>query len=143
MHLHALEAVDLPCLADLRLHREDLGQDFADGHRIGNGGEQDPALFDAAHVRPFVVDELAFRCALDGTELESPLAEEEIGVDLGERAERFGARQQRTGLAEILVPGLELNEMLGARVHAGRPHGVDKKIAPVPGETSVHIRRRR
>src|SRR3989442_12904737 len=73
--LYALEATPLTRLPDLRLHRQDSGQHFADRRRIGDGGEQDAALLHAARVRPFVVDELSFLRAVDGTELEPPLAE--------------------------------------------------------------------
>src|SRR5439155_3299176 len=127
--LHALEVVDLTRLADFRLHREDSRQHFADRRRIRDRGEQDAALFHAARVRSFVVDELSLHRAVDGAEFEPALAQREIRVQLNEGADGSGARQECSGFAEVLVARLQLDEMLRARVHAGRAREMDKKVA--------------
>src|SRR5713226_358313 len=129
MDLDALEAVDLTCLADFRLHREDLQENLTDGRNIGDGREEDPALLHAALVLPFVVDELPSLHALDHAEFEPPLAEGEVHVHLDERAEALCTRQEGARLAEVLVPRLQLDEVPRARVHVGRERGMDKKIA--------------
>src|SRR5207244_6091395 len=98
--LHALEAVHFTRLADLRLYREDSRQHFTDRRPIGDGGEQDLALLHAARVRSFVIDELSLLHAVDGTELEPPLAKGEIRVRLDEGAQGGGRGREHRGLAE-------------------------------------------
>src|SRR2546425_6444910 len=143
MDLDALEAVHLTGLADLHLHRENLPEDLADGRGIGHGREQDSALFDGTRVRPFVIDELPFLRAVDRPQLQPSLAEGEVCVDLEERAEAFRTREERPCLAEVFVSCLELDEELGAGVHAGREREMDKKVALISkGSEPRRLRRR-
>ncbi len=120
-----MEAIHLSRLADLRLHREDLSEDLADGRGIGQRGEQDSALFHGTRVRPFIIDELPFLRAFDCPQLQPSLAEGEVGIDLKERPDAFCTREERPRLAKVFVPCLQLDEMLRARVHAGRERELD------------------
>src|SRR5437773_12369979 len=117
--LDALEAIDLAGLSDLRLHRQHLAEDLQDRLRVRDRDEEDAALFDPADVRPLVVNELSLARAADGAEFQAPLSEGEVAVDLLDRGNVFRAGQEGSGLSEVLVPTLHLDEPF-----FGGPHGL-------------------
>src|SRR6266702_2412337 len=59
------------------------------------------------------------------------IAEREVRVHLTESPDAFRSGQEGPCLPEILVPRLEFDEVLRARVHAGRDEADEKKLAVV------------
>src|SRR5467141_1439697 len=101
--MDTLEPIDLAGFAYLGLHREDLRQDLADGRRVGQRRKEHPTLLHSGRVRPFVVDELAFWRALDGTELEASFSDGKVGVHLFDLCDMLRAFQEGPGLPEVFV----------------------------------------
>src|SRR5438046_1222030 len=118
VHLDSLEPVDLAGLADLGLHREDAGQDLADRRCVRDRCKEDPTLLHAADVGPLVVDELTLPSSLDRSELEAPFPQAEVRVALARGGAMFRSREKGPSLAQVLVPGLELDEVFLSRIHA-------------------------
>src|SRR5207247_5886109 len=127
--LDALEAIDLAGLSDLRLHREHLAEDLQDGLRIRDRHKEDAALLHPAGVRPLVVDELSVLRSDDGAEFQAPLSEGEVAVDLLDDGNVFRAGQEGSGLSEVLVPGLQLDEPFFGGFHTLATGPAQKKLA--------------
>src|SRR5438132_14029226 len=117
VHLDSLEPVDLSGLADLGLHREDAGQDLADSRCVRDRCEEDPTLLHAADVGTLVVDEMTLPRSLDRSKLEAPFPQAEVRVDLANCGYMFRSREKGPSLAQVLVPGLELDEVFLSRIH--------------------------
>src|SRR5439155_5150924 len=127
--LDALKAIDLAGLSDLRLHGEHLAEDLQDRLRIRDRHKEDAALLHPADVRPLVVNELSLLRPDDGAEFQAPLSEGEVAVDLLDRGNVFRAGEEGSGLSELLVPSLELDEPFFGGIHSLGTGPAQKKLA--------------
>src|SRR5205807_7585445 len=80
-------------------------------------GEEDPHLLHAGDVWPPVVDERTLPGSLDLSKREAPFPQAKVGVDLANGGHMFRSREKGPSLAQVLVPGLELNEVFLSRIH--------------------------